>query len=223
MSAAIEIKELTVVYNDHSPAAITALDHVSLRVEKGEAVVISGGNGTGKTTLLRAIAGTIPIRSGEIWLDGVNVTHWSARKRTRLLGMVYQDTMLGTCPGLSIQENFQLTDSQRWWLPVPYQLHLSEAQIARMAQAGLGLENRPATLVGSLSGGQRQAMALCMAFEQQKPLLLLDEFTSALDEHTKHRLLQYTFEQAGRQATTLLIVSHRPEELITLNTRIVKF
>ena len=204
----IEIKNLTVVYNANTPYEVVALKDFSLKVEKGEILVITGGNGSGKSTLLRAISGTAPIKSGQILFNEVDITKWSANKRAKLLGTVHQDTMLGTCPNLTIQENFQLTNTKKWWQPLPYSLKLKDKQIESIKNTGLPLESRGISKINMLSGGQRQAIAVCLAFENKKPILLFDEFTSALDENTVKNVLDYTLKQAKKNETTMLVMMH---------------
>lgn len=210
---AIEIRNLDVVYNEHTSNEVIALRNFSLKVKKGEILVITGGNGTGKSTLLKAIAGTVPLKSGQILVDGVDITNWSAIKRAKIMGFVHQDTMLGTCPNLTINENFQLTDAKKWWLPTPYQLSLTETQIQTIKETGLPLEARGDTKITMLSGGQRQAISICLSFENKKDILLLDEFTSALDNNTSKQILDFTFKRAKSNHSTVIMVMHNTSSI----------
>ena len=207
-SPMIEIMNLTVVYNANTPYEVVALKDFSLTVEKGEIIVVTGGNGSGKSTLLRAISGTVPIQSGQIMIDGVDVTRWSAIKRAKFIGTVHQDTMLGTCPNLTIQENFQLTNTKKWWHPIPYKLRLTNKQVESIKNTGLPLDTRETSRINMLSGGQRQAIAVCLAFENNKPVLLFDEFTSALDEYAQRKVESFTITNAQNNNSTLLMVMH---------------
>lgn len=217
----IEIKDLTVVYNSNTPYEVVALKDLSLKVEKGETLIITGGNGSGKSTLLRAISGTAPIKSGKVYIQGVDVTKWSANKRAKLLGTVHQDTMLGTCPNLTIQENFQLTNTKKWWQPLPYNLKLNNKQVESIKNTGLPLETRGTSKINMLSGGQRQAIAVCLAFENKKPILLFDEFISALDEMTAKNVLEFTIAQAISNKITLLMVLHNKNVIKKYNYNLI--
>ena len=208
MKPAIEIKNLTVVYNESTPNETIVFNDYSVEFEKGNINVITGGNGTGKSTLLNVLLGTVHIKSGKIIVEGVDITKWSSLKRTRLFGAVHQDTMLGTCPNLTIQENFQLTNSKRWWLPFLYRRSLTEKQKHSIKQTGLPLATRGAVKINTLSGGQRQAVAACLAVENDKPILLFDEFTSALDEEAEQNVLKYTIDLAVINNITVLMVMH---------------
>jgi len=209
----LEIENLTVVYNENTPFEVVALKDFSLTVQKGEIVLISGGNGSGKSTLLRAISGAIPVKTGKITIDGKDISKWSANKRAKYMATVHQDTMLGTCPNLTIQENFQLTNPHKWWSLKPYHLTLSDAQIESIKKTGLPLDTRGTSQVNMLSGGQRQAIAVCLAFENKKPILLFDEFTSALDTNTAEKVLDLTFCKTKENNATLLMVMHNIQKI----------
>jgi putative ABC transport system ATP-binding protein len=218
----LEIRNLTVVYNAGTSYEVVALDNFSMSIEKGEIVVISGGNGCGKSTLLKAISGSVPIKDGHIILDGKDITRLNEHKRAKYISQVFQDTMLGTCPDLTILENFQLADSDRWWSPVPYKQTPSAQQIDNLRRIGIGLESRLNNRIDMLSGGQRQAIAVCLAFERQKPLLLFDEFTSALDVNISKNVLAFTFEKARENESTLLMVMHNLTHILKYNYRQIK-
>ena len=208
----LEIQDLTVVYNENTPYEVMALKNFSLTVGKGEIVLISGGNGSGKSTLIRAIAGAVPIKTGKIKFDGIDITKWPSHKRAKFMAIVHQDTMLGTCPNLTIQENFQLTNPRKWWHLTPYNLSLKDAQIESLKKTGLPLDTRGSSKINMLSGGQRQAIAVCLAFEHKKKLLLFDEFLSALDDKTKDNIFRYTLENAKQTNCTMLMVLHGASE-----------
>jgi len=218
----LEIQEITVVYNENTPHEVTALKNFSLTVNQGELVLISGGNGSGKSTLIRAISGAVPIKSGKILFDGTDISRWPPHKRARLMALVHQDTMLGTCPNLTIQENFQLANPHKWWHLTPYHLSLKDTQIESLRRTGLPLDTRGTSKVNMLSGGQRQAIAVCLAFENKKPLLLFDEFLSALDDKTKDNIFNYTLENARQTNCTMLMVLHGANKFYSIFDKTIR-
>ncbi len=217
----IELRDVSVVYNEGTPNEVAALKNVSLRVSQGETIVILGGNGSGKSTLLKAIAGTAPVKSGTVLLHGKDVTRWPSYRRSRHIGYVHQDPMLGTCPSLTVHENFQLSASERWWLPTPFSLKMRDEDRVSIQRTGLPLEQKASTPVTMLSGGQRQAIALCLAFGSPHPILLLDEFTASLDETTTDAALCFLTEQSAELGATVLIVMHDLQKAQSTGTRMV--
>ncbi len=219
----IELRDVSVVYNEGTPNEVVALKNVSLRVSRGETVVILGGNGSGKSTLLKAIAGTAPVKTGTVLLHGRDVTRWPPYRRSKRIGYVHQDPMLGTCPSLTVHENFQLSASERWWLPIPFSLKMRNEDRASIQRTGLPLEQKASTPVTMLSGGQRQAIALCLAFGSTHPILLLDEFTASLDETTTDAVLCFLAERSAEVGATVLIVMHNLSKAQELGKRTITF
>lgn len=207
MKNIIEIEKLTVVFNENTPSECVVFDNYSVSFVDGINVIL-GGNGSGKSTLLKVLLGQVPIKTGQILVHGTDISKWSSLQRTKYFTAVHQDAMLGTCPSLSICDNFNLTESSYWWSPVPCRFTLSERQKTRIKQMGLPLDNRGAEKVNILSGGQRQVIAICLAFEKYKSILLLDEFTSALDEETEKKVIKFTIEQASVRNTTIVMITH---------------
>ena len=219
---AIQLEKVSVIYNDGTPNAVLALDNVSLDIDQGEKVVIAGGNGSGKSTLLKAIAGTAPVKSGRVFIQGTDVTNWPSHKRAKLISFVHQDPLLGTCPNLSVHENFALTAGRSWQSLLPYEFHLSHAQLDSIKKTGLPLNDKANTPMGMLSGGQRQALAVCLSLLAEKSICLFDEFTSALDEGVKEAVLLYTLSEADRHSTTMMMIMHDVSSLVLSDYRLVK-
>ncbi|MEO5361036.1 MAG: ATP-binding cassette domain-containing protein [Nitrospirota bacterium] len=204
---AIEVNNLTVVYNEGTPNEVVALDNVSLGLDKGDILILTGSNGSGKSTFVKAIAGIAPLKSGKVYIHGNDVTSWPAYRRAKYIGFVHQDPMLGTCPNLTVHENFQISRERPWWLPLPYPLRLTKGQLDSIDKIGLPLAERKTTPIGMLSGGQRQSIALCLAL-RKGTILLLDEFTSALDEQTKKAVLLYALSEANTMKSTVIMITH---------------
>lgn len=220
---AIEVLDVSVIYNQGTPDEVVALRGVTLIVQKGETVIITGGNGSGKSTLLRAIAGTAPVTSGKIRIDGTDVTNWLPHRRAKLLGFIHQDPMLGTCPNLTVHENFRLVTGGNWWSPFPEPLHFAPAQVSVIKSSGLPIDCRAGTLVNSLSGGQRQGAALVLALcSNCRSILLMDEFTSSLDNSVRIAFLEIIAMESALRRITILGVVHNLDGFDVLKARMVR-
>ena len=163
-----------------------ALDGVNLRLDEGDFVTVIGGNGAGKSTVLNAIAGVWPIDTGNIIIDGQDVTGLPEHKRAAFLGRVFQDPMNGTTATMEIEENLALAARRGKRRGLSWGITKKEKEEYKelLKMLDLGLEDRMTSKVGLLSGGQRQALTLLMATLKKPKLLLLDEHTAALDPKT---------------------------------------
>ena len=197
-----------------------ALDNVSLEVRRGEFVVVLGSNGAGKSTLMNAIAGVHPPDRGRIELAGEDITRLADHRRARRIGRVFQDPLAGTAGSLSILENLVLAERRcaRRRLRVPRKV---DHHRAGLAELGMGLEGRLSTRVDTLSGGQRQALAVLMAIQAQPDLLMLDEHTAALDPAAAERVLDVTARLADEGHITTLMITHNMSHAIGFGTRTV--
>lgn len=199
-----------------------ALDHLSLTLRDGDFVTVIGGNGAGKSTMQNAICGTWQPDEGSIELDGVNVSSLPEYKRARYLGRVYQDPMMGTSAGMEIEENLALAERRGRHHPLRPGICRGEREDyrRRLRELGLGLEDRLTTKVGTLSGGQRQALTLLMA-TLQKPKLLLDEHTAALDPQTAQRVMDITDRLVRENHLTTLMITHNMRDAIHYGNRLL--
>ena len=195
-----------------------AISDLNLTVEDGEFVCIIGSNGAGKSTLFNAVCGDFYVDSGEILLDGKDITTMPQHKRAKQIGRLYQDPMRGSAPGMSIEENLALAAGHGGWLSA-----ISKAERAdfmeRLALLGMGLENRLKHPVGLLSGGQRQALTLLMATVNPPKLLLLDEHTAALDPVTAEKVLTLTKSIVEENRLTCMMITHNMQSALDVGTR----
>lgn len=221
----INIVGMTKCFHRGDVNEVTALDNVSLDVADGDFVTIIGSNGAGKSTFLNAIAGSYPVESGTINLHGKDVTRWPEHKRAALIGRVFQDPLLGTCTGATIEQNLAmaLKRGKRRGLGLGVKAKEREFFKKKLAVLGLGLEGRLKTQTGLLSGGQRQALTMLMATLVRPHLLLLDEHTAALDPKTGGMILDLTAEIVESQQLTALMVTHNMNQAINLGNRLVMF
>ena len=196
---------------------------INLDIEEGAFVIVLGGNGSGKSTLLNAMAGSFPIDSGRIELDGHDVSKWPEHRRASLIGRVFQNPFSGTAPTMSILDNFSLAAKRGKFrgLSWAHSRHLQDELRDRIRELKMGLEDRLDCAIGSLSGGQRQALTLLMATWLKPRLLLLDEHTAALDPKSADQVIALTDEIVARERLTTLMVTHSMQQAINLGDRIV--
>ena len=201
-----------------------ALTDLSLHLEKGDFVTILGSNGAGKSTLFNAIAGTFPVDSGDIRLDGQNVTSLPDYKRSKFIGRMFQDPLKGTAPNMTIEENLALAYMRATSGTSPFSMITRSDRKdfrERLSQLGLGLEDRMNHPVGLLSGGQRQALTLLMATMVTPKLLLLDEHTAALDPATAEKVLALTRQIVAENGITCLMITHNIPSALSLGNRTI--
>ena len=202
----------------------TALAGIDLHLDKGDFVTILGSNGAGKSTLFGAIAGTFLPDSGQVILDGQDITNQPDYKRSKFIGRMFQDPLKGTAPNMTIEENLALAYMRASSHTSPFSM-ISKADRKefreRLAQLDLGLEDRMNHPVGLLSGGQRQALTLLMATLVTPKLLLLDEHTAALDPATADKVLALTKSIVKDNGITCLMITHNVSSALQLGNRTI--
>ena len=219
----LEMRHVTKVFNRGSVDEKVALNDLSLTLNDGDFVTVIGGNGAGKSTMQNAICGTWQPDSGQIILDGIDVTALPEHKRAKYLGRVYQDPMTGTAAGMQIEENLALAARRGKCRTLRPMITKTEREDYKnlLAELGLGLESRLSAKVGTLSGGQRQALTLLMATLQSPKLLLLDEHTAALDPKTAARVMELTEKIVTETKLTTLMITHNMRDAIHYGNRLI--
>lgn len=214
----LEIFRISKTFNPGTVNERVAIRDLSLSVPDNDFISILGSNGAGKSSLFNAIAGTFFTDSGSIELDGVDITLQPEHIRAKKIGRLFQDPMLGSAPGMTIEENLALAAGHGGWFS-----HISKADKEefreRLALLHMGLEDRMQQPVGLLSGGQRQALTLMMATINPPSLLLLDEHTAALDPATAEKVLTLTKEIVEKNRLTCLMVTHNMQTALDLGNR----
>jgi putative tryptophan/tyrosine transport system ATP-binding protein len=219
----LEIRAISKTFNQGTPNELRALKEIGLTVEDGSFVVIIGTNGSGKSTLLNAVAGSFYVESGSIFLAGTDITRWPEHKRAKLIGRVFQNPFTGTAANMSIAENLALAAFRGkprrlgWPLRQPLLGKLRD----RISQLNMGLEDRLKNPIGSLSGGQRQALTLLMATWVRPEILLLDEHTAALDPKSAEQVITLTDAIVRRSNLTTLMVTHSMQQAASLGDRLI--
>ena len=216
----LKISHITKTFGLGTTDAKKALDDLSLDVRRGDFITIIGANGAGKSTLLGAIAGSFITDSGELVLDGEDMTLLPEYRRARKIGRMFQDPMRGSAPDMTIEENLALAAGRGGWLS-PVSRADRRFFRERVAMLEMGLEDRMNQPVGLLSGGQRQALTLMMATLNTPKLLLLDEHTAALDPATAEKVLGLTRRIVAENGLTCLMVTHNMQSALELGNRTV--
>lgn len=219
----LSLTNICKTYNPQSVNETVLFKGYNLTVPEGEFVTIVGSNGSGKSSLLNMITGMVPVDSGEICLGGTNITRQKEARRQRRISRVFQDPAMGTCPAMTIWENLSLADNKNKSYNLGFGLNKKRKAFYQetLAQLSLGLENKLDVKVGSLSGGQRQALSLVMATLVTPDLLLLDEHTAALDPATSQTIMELTAEIVAKKRLTTLMVTHNLKHAVAFGDRLV--
>lgn len=219
----LELKHIHKYYNHGTINEMCLFEDFSLTIKDGQFVSVVGSNGSGKTSMLNLICGSIPLDSGRIVINGKDITNMPEYKRQRRIGRVYQNPAMGTCPHMTILENMALADNKG----KPFNLRPGanrqriEAYRESLHSLGLGLEDKLHVKVGVLSGGQRQAMALLMSTMTPIEFLILDEHTAALDPKTAEIIMELTDKIVREKNLTTIMVTHNLRYAVEYGNRLV--
>lgn len=218
----LRIEGVSKVFNKGTVNEKRALTHINLELERGDFVVVIGSNGAGKSTLMNMIAGVYTADTGKIYIDGVDVTLQKEYQRARYIGRVFQDPMAGTSPNLSIEENMAIADRRGKKRGLTSSLKGNRARFREaLKELELGLEDRLTHKVGTLSGGERQALSLLMATFTEPKILLLDEHTAALDPKRAGLIINLTKKMIEQYHLTTLMITHNMEQALHLGNRLI--
>lgn len=219
---------LTGISKTFNPGTVNekkALDRVDLHLKAGDFATIIGSNGAGKSTMFNAITGAFIVDEGSIVLDGKDITFVREHVRSKVIGHLFQDPLLGTAPHMTIEENMALAYLRAGTKSYAYFSRISGNDKKKfreqLALLNMGLEDRMKQPVGLLSGGQRQALTLLMATMVTPKILLLDEHTAALDPATAEKVLALTKQIVSERKITCLMVTHNMQQALDLGNRIL--
>lgn len=216
----LTLKNINVVFNKGNINEKKVLKDICLDIKKGDFITIIGSNGAGKSTLFQAISGSVDIESGQIFLNHKDLTHQEEYKRSCFIGRLFQDPLKGTAPSLTIEENLSLASQRGKHSYFSFYHHKKKELFQNeLAKLGLGLEKRLNDKVGTLSGGQRQALTLLMATLVTPQLLLLDEHTAALDPISAKNILDLTDKMIKEKQITTLMITHNMEDALNYGNK----
>ena len=210
MANLLSLNHIYKSFHKNTVDEVNLFKDLSLDFEEGEFVSIVGSNGSGKTTLLNIISGLINVDDGEVKLKGKKINKVKEYIRARKIGRVYQDPSLGTSPNLTIVENLALADNKGKRYGLSFAIKKKKIQEYKnlLKPLNLGLEDKMNVKVKSLSGGQKQVLALIMATLKPIDLLLLDEHTAALDPKTSQVIMDLTNKIVKEKHITAIMVTH---------------
>ena len=219
----LELKHIHKYYNTGTVNEMCLFEDFNLTIRDHEFVSVVGSNGSGKTSLLNIICGSIPLDEGTIRIGNEDITKMAEYKRQRRIGRVYQNPAMGTCPSMTIAENMALADNKGKFLNVRPGQNKQRIDYYResLRTLGLGLEDKMDVKVGVLSGGQRQAMALLMSTMTPIEFLILDEHTAALDPKTAETIMELTDRIVREKNLTTIMVTHNLRYAVDYGNRLL--
>ncbi len=219
----LELKGIHKYYNPGTVNEMCLFDDFDLKVEQGEFLSVVGSNGSGKTSMLNIICGSIPAEAGSIRINEKDITREKEYKRNARIGRVYQNPAMGTCPSMTILENMALADHKGKIYGLGRGTNKARIGYYRelLSELNLGLEDKLDIKVGALSGGQRQAMALLMSTMSPIEFLILDEHTAALDPKTAELIMELTDRIVKEKQLTTIMVTHNLRYAIEYGDRLL--
>lgn len=217
----ITLRDIHKKFNAGTQNEVYALQEINLDIREGEFVTIIGTNGSGKSTLLNLLAGTIAPDTGTVFINDQDVTGQKDYQRAQSIARVFQNPFMGTAPDMTIAENLLIASLRglnrylRMGLSARRRAYFRE-QVTRLE---MQLEDRLDNIIGSLSGGQRQAVSLLMAVIRKPDVLLLDEHTAALDPKSAAQIVALTKSFVKSENLTTFMVTHSMQQALELGNR----
>ena len=206
----LELKHISKIYNPGLVTEMCLFDDFNFTVNDGEFVSVIGSNGSGKTSMLNIICGSIPVNAGEVLINGKCVNKKKDFERYAYIGRVYQNPSMGNCPNMTILENMSLADNKGKPFGLSFALNKKRYDFYReqLSSLGLGLEDKLHVKMGSLSGGQRQRVAVGRALVAPGRAILADEPTGSLDPEMTDEVIDLLRHAAHQLGKCVIVVTH---------------
>lgn len=219
----IKLEHIYKTFNPGTVNEVRTLRDVCLEIKEGEFVSVIGTNGSGKSSLLNVIAGSLLPDSGKIFIAGTDVTQKKDFERAKFVSRVFQDPFKGTAPDMTIAENLLMAvlRGERHYPKIGLNANRMSFIREAVVQLEMQLEDRLDTVIGNLSGGQRQAISLLMAVIKPPKVFLLDEHTAALDPRSASQVIHLTKMFIERVKMTTLMVTHSMQQALDLGNRTI--
>jgi putative ABC transport system ATP-binding protein len=220
----IAINDVHKVFNRGKANQVNAVNGITLNITDGEFLVIVGSNGSGKTTLLNLVAGSVFPDAGSISIDNTDVSKLQDYKRSQWIARVFQNPMSGTASDLSILDNFRLAAirTKAKGLSIGINDKFKQQVREKIATLGMGLETKIDQPMGTLSGGQRQALTLLMSVMDSCKVLLLDEPTAALDPRSADVVMRTADKLITDFKLTAILITHNLKDAYNYGTRVIQ-
>lgn len=219
----VEMRHIDKTFNAGTISEVALFHDFNLFIRKGAFVSVIGSNGSGKTTVLNILCGSVAPDAGEVTVGGKEISRLSEFRHSRFIGRVFQNPAAGTCPELTILENMSLADSKgkRFGLTPGVSRKRIDFYRSQLELLRLGLEDKMNVRVASLSGGQRQALALLICTMSPIQLLILDEHTAALDPKSSENVMELTERFVREKHLTALMVTHNLKYAVAYGDRLI--
>ena len=219
----VEMRHIYKTFNKGSVNESVLFTDFNLSVRDGRFVAVVGSNGSGKTTMLNVLCGSTPADSGEVYISGKKISSLPEYKRSKFIGRVFQNPAMGTCPKLTVLENMSLADNKGgvFGLNMGVNHRRVDYYRSQLEMLKMGLEDKLMLPVASLSGGQRQALALLICAMSPIKLLILDEHTAALDPKSSETVMELTQRFVKEKHITTIMVTHNLRFAVDYGDRLI--
>ena len=218
----IQLTNIHKRFNENTPNEVHVIKNLNLQIKDNDFVTIIGSNGAGKTTLFNLISGNILPTSGTIHINNRDVTKKPEYKRAKYIGRIFQDPLLGTASGMTLEDNMMITYKKGFkWLKISLNKKMRNLFKTKLITLDMGLEKRMHENVSMLSGGQRQALTLLMTFLSSPEIILLDEHTAALDPRNAAIVMDLTHKFIRDHCLTTLMITHNMKHAIEYGNRLL--
>lgn len=219
----IKFTNVSKSFTDDAGQVNALINNLNVEFKKGEFTMIIGANGSGKSTMMNLIAGLTLPDNGSIIIDDVEVQKLKSYERSAFIARLFQNPLQGTVADLTVLENMRLaylrnsSKGLKLGIDAAFKSKVKEA----IAQLNLGLENKLAQKMGTLSGGQRQALTLVMATLCDAKVLLMDEPTAALDPKSANSLMENANKLISNSNICTIMVTHNMREAVNYGNRLL--
>lgn len=219
----VKLNSISKSFTDDAGQVNALIQHLDIEFNTGEFTIIIGANGSGKSTLLNLIAGLVLPDAGSIIIAQKEVQQLKTFERSAYIARIFQNPFQGSVAELTVMENMRLAflRNRVKGLSLGIDKSFKDSVKTAIAKLNLGLENKTEQKMGTLSGGQRQALTLVMATLCDAKILLMDEPTAALDPKSANRLMENAAQLIQEHQLTTIMVTHNMRQAAQYGNRLI--